>query len=294
MRSTIRTVDAATPGPFIRRRSTLSPGWLGAGFLRFRWFALGLALSGASLAPGAAAADLTRSFAVGVNGCDDAFTSQLCTPVPTVALPTDGVLQVEFDASTTHCSDMVAHLLVDGVEQFASGVLAPGQGTGVQDFGPVSAGVHQVGVQAEGVFGGCNPGSLAIWSGTLSVTISGVSEADAAVAAPGDSVSVSTVVGGSPAPAAVEASYTRPLGALGLATLSAATYPGDPVIPPNPVIGSAAFVTLLLLGAGAGDELQAVLLPPNPLLPPDPIAPPQPVIPPCPVPLPLFDRAGWS
>src|SRR5262249_37635616 len=158
----------------------------------------------------------------------------------------------------THCSDMVAHLLVDGVEQFASGVLAPGQGTGVHDFGPVAAGVHQVGVQAEGVLGGCNPGSLAIWSGTLSVTVSGVTEADAAVAAPGDSVSVSTVVGGSPAPAAVEASYTRPLDALGLATLSAATYPTDPAIPipTDPSIGSVAFVDLLLLGAEAGDAAQ--------------------------------------
>src|SRR5215475_882367 len=165
-----------------------------------------LAFAGAVLPTGPAAADLTRSFAVGVNGCDDAFTSQLCTPVPTVALPTDGVLQVAFDASTTHCSDMVAHLLVDGVEQFTSGVLAPGQGTGVLDFGPVAAGVHAVGVQAEGVLGGCNPGSLAIWEGTLSLTVSGVSEADAAVAAPGESVSVSTVVGGSPFPAAVEAS----------------------------------------------------------------------------------------
>src|SRR5215470_11445243 len=32
MRSTIRTVDAATPEPFIRRRSTPNPGWVVAGF----------------------------------------------------------------------------------------------------------------------------------------------------------------------------------------------------------------------------------------------------------------------
>src|SRR5262245_7727633 len=33
MRPTIRTGDAATPGPFIRRRSTPNPGWVVAGFL---------------------------------------------------------------------------------------------------------------------------------------------------------------------------------------------------------------------------------------------------------------------
>src|SRR5262249_15071323 len=146
MPSTIRTVDAATPEPFIRKTSTPNPGWVVAGFRQaviarparatlIPVRATGLKPTGPSpgkglmmnpcrppssapaplppapavLANGAAAADLTRSFAVGVNGCDDAFTSQLCTPVPTVALPTDGVLQVEFDASTTHCSDMVAH-----------------------------------------------------------------------------------------------------------------------------------------------------------------------------------------
>src|SRR5262245_39413018 len=333
MRSTIRPVDAATPEPFIRRRPTPNPGWAVAGFrlavfarparatlipvratglkptgpspgkglmmspCRLRSSALAApALATAVLANGAAAADLTRSFAVGVNGCDDAFTSQLCTPVPTVALPTDGVLQVEFDASTSHCSDMVAHLLVDGVEQFASGALAPGQGTGVQDFGPVAAGVHQVGVQAEGVLGGCNPGSLAIWSGTLSVTISGVTEADAAVAAPGDSVSVSTVVGGAPAPAAVEASYTRPLDALGLATLSTVTFPTDPILPVDPIlpIGSVAFVDLLLLGADAADELQAHFLPPDPILPPNPVLAPNPVLPPNPVRLAYYDGANWS
>src|SRR5262245_45718649 len=167
-----------------------------------------LALAAAVLAAGAAAAELTRSFAVGVNGCDDAFTSQLCTPVPTVALPTDGVLRVAFDASLTHCSSIIAHVLIDGVEAFTSGVLAPGQGTGVQDFGPIAAGVHSVGVQAEGVLGGCNPGSLALWAGTLSMTVSGVTEADVAIAAPGESVSVSTVVAGSPELAAIEAAYS--------------------------------------------------------------------------------------
>jgi hypothetical protein len=116
------------------------------------------------------AAELTRTFAVGVDGCDDAQTTQLCTPIPTVALPTDGALKVQFDASLSHCSSIVAHLLIDGVEAFASNVLAPGEGTGIQDFGPLPAGVHSVGVQAEGIPGGCNPGSLAVWEGMLSIS----------------------------------------------------------------------------------------------------------------------------
>src|SRR5262249_17537181 len=128
-----------------------------------------LALSSAVFVGAAAAADLTRSFAVGVDPCDGAGSTELCTPIPTVALPTDGVLRAEFTASAGHCSDAIVHLLVDGVEVFTSAPLAPGASTGVQDFGPVTAGVHTVGVQIEGVVGGCNSGSTISWAGTLSL-----------------------------------------------------------------------------------------------------------------------------
>src|SRR5262245_25830760 len=57
MRRTIRTVGAATPEPVIRRRSTPDPGWVVAGFLRFRWFALVLAAVALSLTGPAAAQD---------------------------------------------------------------------------------------------------------------------------------------------------------------------------------------------------------------------------------------------
>src|SRR5258706_2125917 len=103
-------------------------------------FLAALALSSTLSAAGATAADLTRSFAVGVDGCDAAQFTQFCTPVPTVALPTDGVLMVAFSASNNHCSAIIAHLLVDGVERFASGALQPGHGTAVKDFGPIAAG----------------------------------------------------------------------------------------------------------------------------------------------------------
>lgn len=255
------------------------------------------ALSGALSATGAAADDLTRSFDVGVGACDAAGFAQLCTPVPSVALPTDGVFRVAFDASINHCSAIIAHVLVDGVERFASGALPPGQSTGLLDFGPIAAGVHAVGVQAEGVTGGCNTGSLGSWEGTLSLTVSGITDADAAIAAPGGSVAISTAIAGSPAPAAVEATYTRPLDALGLATLAGATYiPGNPIIPGNPVLpaGSVAFVDLLLIGGTADDLVQALFVPPNPIIPGNPVIPGNPIIPGNPVRLAFWDGAVWS
>src|SRR5262249_13161388 len=114
---------------------------------------------------------LTRSFAVGVKTCVAGGTPEICTPIPTVPLPTDGVLQVQFAASTGPCANVIAPLLVDGVERFVSGALPPGESTGVHDFGPIAVGGHAVGVQAEGVVGGCNSGSIASWSGTLTLTV---------------------------------------------------------------------------------------------------------------------------
>src|SRR5688572_26903939 len=94
---------------------------------RLRKCACALALSIVFLTAGTARADVTRSFAVGINGCDGAAITQFCTPVPTVALPTNSVLLVEFIASPTHCSSIIARLFVDGVAQPDSTALAPGE-----------------------------------------------------------------------------------------------------------------------------------------------------------------------
>jgi hypothetical protein len=189
-------------------------------------------------ATGAAAADLTQSFSVGVDACDNATTEQLCTPASEVSVTTEGVLRVEFVAATSHCSDFIAHLLVDGVERFVSDPLAPGQGTGAQDLGPVTAGAHTVGVQGEGVLGGCNSGVTGSWAGTLSVVVSGDAGAGASL---------------TPSPAAVPVDgggtdYTPLIvGLLGVAVLGVGGFavyqirkpriPLDPVgIPPNPIV----------------------------------------------------------
>jgi hypothetical protein len=212
-----------------------------------------------------------------------------------VAVPTEGALQVAFVASPDHCSDIIAHLLVDGVERSRSAPLAPGASTGVLDLGPVSPGTHQVGVQAEGILGGCNTGHLAAWSGTLSVGVSGLTAADTALVAAGDTATVSTVVSGSPAPAGVEATFTRSASADGLVTLTAATYGQNPVAAPQALpIMPLSFVDLLLFGGGSGDTLAAKFLPPNPILPPNPVVPPNPILPPNPIRLVYWDGALWS
>jgi hypothetical protein len=95
---------------------------------------------------------------------------QLCNTIATVPVSTLGGLKVEFIASRGHCSSIIIHLLVDGVERFTSGPLGADQSTGVQDVGPVSPGSHVIGLQAEGITGGCNTGFLESWAGTLKVT----------------------------------------------------------------------------------------------------------------------------
>lgn len=97
-----------------------------------------------------------------------------------------GVLQVEYTASPTHCSDVRMHVLVDGVERALSAFLTPGQSSGFLDVGPVTAGSHTVALQAEGRVGGCNTGALAGWGGTARVIATQVvSTSAAAIPAPG-------------------------------------------------------------------------------------------------------------
>jgi hypothetical protein len=273
---------------------------------RFRSSALGilgglggLVISSALLATAVAAADPAPTFAVGVDACENGTTQQLCTPVSTVSVTTDGPLQVEFSASPNHCSSVIAHVLVDGVERYVSGALAAGQSTGVQDLGPVAPGTHAIGVQAEGVVGGCNAGALLNWAGTLKV---GVLAAPAANPTP-TPVTPSPTPGPSPTPAPLAATgstgadYTPLLfGILAAGLLLAAgayaayqvrkprfqvdpltSHPGDPIapadtvaIPPDPVAPAQLAappdpITPIDPTASPGDPI----IPPNPIVPPD-------------------------
>lgn len=109
--------------------------------------------------------------------------SQLCDPPFVVSLETESVLRAQYFV-TKHCSSVRISFFVDGTLRHISGFLGwPGApdvfaklplSTELLDFGPVSAGVHQLGVQAEGQVGGCNTGQLGSWGGVLRTVVSSV------------------------------------------------------------------------------------------------------------------------
>jgi hypothetical protein len=132
-----------------------------------------VAISSAVLAGGIAAAELSKTYDVGVAECKHATSDLLCDQVSTVDVQTEGVLRVQFTAAATHCAPVIVHLSVDGAERFVSGPLGPGESAPTQDFGPIVAGSHTLGVQAEGVIGGCNAGTTSSWGGQLAVAVSG-------------------------------------------------------------------------------------------------------------------------
>jgi hypothetical protein len=105
---------------------------------------------------------------VGVANCTQP-EGQLCPGIPS-APPIDArtpTVKVAFSASSDHCSAIIAHIFVDGNE-WGSSVVAPGQSDGGHEI-PLGPGQHYIGVQAEGVTGGCNTGRLASWGGTLRI-----------------------------------------------------------------------------------------------------------------------------
>ena len=96
-------------------------------------------------------------------------TGQLSSAMYTVIVRTTGVLQVNYSAPREHCSSLRMHFLVDGVPKAISDVVAPGHSTGYVELGPVEAGEYQLGLQAEGIPGGCNVGFLSSWGGNAMV-----------------------------------------------------------------------------------------------------------------------------
>jgi hypothetical protein len=95
--------------------------------------------------------------------------TELCNNFFSQSVTTTSHLQVEYIAAPTHCSNIRAHILVDGVQKAVTAFLTPGQASGFFDVGPVSAGSHAVALQGEGIIGGCNVGVLQNWGGTMVV-----------------------------------------------------------------------------------------------------------------------------
>ena len=113
----------------------------------------------------AAAAGSTSNYYVAVDQCPT--VEQVCRTVPTVTIDTTSGVVVEFTANRNHCSDIIAHIIVDGAE-WGSAQVGPGHRDGSY-YIPLTPGLHDIGVQAEGVTGGCNTGYLSAWGGNLRV-----------------------------------------------------------------------------------------------------------------------------
>jgi len=97
-------------------------------------------------------------------------TTEVCAEIPSVSywFNYPNVI-VTFTANQNHCADMIDHIMVDGYE-WGFRVVGPGQSDGGQliPLSPVP-GRHTIGVKAEGIKGGCNPGSISLWGGNLHI-----------------------------------------------------------------------------------------------------------------------------
>jgi hypothetical protein len=119
--------------------------------------------AGVAVAGPASAKPYVQDSYIEVPQCQPA-TSQLCPQIPTASVGAIMSPAVSFTANTNHCSDIIAHVFIDGVE-FGSDLLEPGETT--PDFPLESLQPHTVGIQAEGIPGGCNTGHVDAWGGTL-------------------------------------------------------------------------------------------------------------------------------
>ncbi len=152
--------------------------------LPLRSFFLGLATLFAAFAASAPAHGqlVTSTFGPFTVTCSSA--GQLCNNAFSQSVSTLSNLRVQYVASSGHCSNVAAHILVDGVERAVTAFLTPGQASGFFDVGPVAAGSHVVTLQGEGALGGCNVGTLLNWGGTMDVTVDAVVAAAAVAAVP--------------------------------------------------------------------------------------------------------------
>lgn len=106
---------------------------------------------------------------VEVIGCSQPPGQQKCPTVPSVSFDHEGApgVRIAFTANSSHCSDMIANIIVDGM--WVGGIVV---GPGERDGGivvPLTPGPHTIAVEGEGLPGGCNTGRLDSWGGTVHV-----------------------------------------------------------------------------------------------------------------------------
>ncbi len=113
---------------------------------------------------------------------------QLCDPPFSVDVQTDSELSVKYTV-IGHCSSVRVHVLLDGdivaTSEFLGWVGSPPPPfdvlplmTPIFDLGPVSPGIHEVDIQAEGQVSGCNSVGVGAWEGTLTTFTNDVPEPD--------------------------------------------------------------------------------------------------------------------
>lgn len=130
--------------------------------------ALGAAASGVALLGVAAPASAAvHDSSLVIATCTKAsYNPQICTDKPVKKVFANGDMFVKFTASPAHCSNIIARVYIDGLEE-GSKFLRPGESMTVDSYVP--KGTHSVAVQATGIKGGCNHGSLGGWRGKLRI-----------------------------------------------------------------------------------------------------------------------------
>jgi hypothetical protein len=96
-------------------------------------------------------------------------SGQVCNPLYSMTISSADILKLQFAAASTNCSPITLDFQLDGFDVYFSDQLGPGDSTPLVNVGPVIPGTHVLTVQATGVVGGCNAGTLASWGGTLTV-----------------------------------------------------------------------------------------------------------------------------
>lgn len=117
--------------------------------------------------PGSPVQLVTTTYNVEIT-CSPA-SGQVCNPPYSTSISTADIVKIQFVAASTNCSAITLDFQEDGFDVYFSDQLAPGDSTPLVDVGPAIPGTHVLTVQATGVEGGCNVGTLASWSGTLTV-----------------------------------------------------------------------------------------------------------------------------
>jgi len=129
----------------------------------------GLSLVAAFWHPPTAEAVKVKNFKVQVF-CT-APLSQTCNPAAVHGFTTkqSGTVRVRFVSNSPGvCSSFRVTVSIDGGTALTSGFVGPHGKTAPLPFS-LSAGPHQLSIQAEGEVGGCNVGELFSWGGTVRI-----------------------------------------------------------------------------------------------------------------------------